>query len=38
MMDIRVQILIHSGFYLQKAALIALRYSACRRQFKNEVG
>ena len=38
MMDIRVQVLKYSGTYLYKAALIALRYSAVRRQFKNTNG
>ena len=35
MMNIRVQLLAHSGSTLAKALLIALRYSAVRRQFKN---
>lgn len=34
MMDIRIQLILHSGNFLLKASLIALRYSACRRQFK----
>jgi acyl-CoA oxidase len=38
MMDIRVQLIQHSGSHLYKAALIALRYSAVRRQFKNTQG
>jgi acyl-CoA oxidase len=36
MMDIRIQLILHSGNMLMKASVIALRYSACRRQFKND--
>ena len=34
MMDIRVQLVQHSGMMLLKSVIISLRYSACRRQFK----
>lgn len=35
MMEIRMRILIMSGYKLLQGNLIALRYSAIRRQFKN---
>ena len=35
MMNIRVQLLAGSGGFLNKALVIAMRYSAVRRQFKN---
>ena len=38
MMDIRVQITSVSGSYLYRGCLVALRYSAVRRQFKNTNG
>jgi len=38
MMCIRLQLIDHSGIVLCKALTIALRYSACRRQFKNTSG
>lgn len=34
MMDIRVQLVQHSGMMLLKSVIISLRYSACRRQFR----
>jgi acyl-CoA oxidase len=38
MMDIRTQLVQHSGLTLQRALLIGMRYSAVRRQFKNTSG
>lgn len=38
MMDIRVQLLHGSYVALQRALTIGLRYSVCRRQFKNTTG
>lgn len=38
MMDIRVQLLHGSYVSLQRALTIGLRYSVCRRQFKNTSG
>ena len=38
MMGIRLQLIDHSGITLAKALTIAIRYSACRRQFKNTSG
>lgn len=38
MMDIRTQLLLHSGATLMRALTVAMRYSACRRQFKNTSG
>jgi len=38
MMNIRVQLIVHSIEYLQRGLLISLRYSVVRRQFKNNVG
>lgn len=38
MMDIRVQLIHHSCFTMNRALLIALRYSCVRRQFKNTSG
>ena len=35
MMDIRLQLVQHSGISLARAVLITLRYSAVRRQFKS---
>lgn len=38
MMGIRMQLIDHSGIVLGKALTIAIRYSACRRQFRNTSG
>lgn len=38
MMSIRLQLIDHSGMVLAKALNIAIRYSACRRQFRNTSG
>lgn len=38
MMHIRMLMISHSGNYLLKSSLIALRYSVIRRQFKNTSG
>lgn len=38
MMDIRTQLIQHSGTMLLRALTIGMRYSACRRQFKNTSG
>lgn len=38
MMDIRTQLLQHSGLMLLRAVTVGMRYSACRRQFKNTSG
>jgi acyl-CoA oxidase len=38
MLNIRVQLVQHSGGTVAKAILIALRYSAVRRQFRNTHG
>mmetsp|Transcript_22926 Transcript_22926/g.35311 ORF Transcript_22926/g.35311 Transcript_22926/m.35311 type:complete len:420 (-) Transcript_22926:426-1685(-) len=38
MMDIRLQLVQHSGATLARAALITLRYSAVRRQFRSQIG
>jgi len=35
MMDIRMQLIAHSGSTLLRGLLIALRYSVNRKQFKN---
>ena len=37
MMDIRVQLMGHSVEFMQRGLVIAIRYSAVRRQFKNNV-
>jgi acyl-CoA oxidase len=38
MMDIRTQLVQHSGFMLLRALVIGIRYSVMRRQFKNTSG
>lgn len=38
MMNIRMQLIDHSGIVMAKSLQIAIRYSAVRRQFKNTSG